>query len=248
MSKNIKKCKYCNTRMSRVVYGLPSSDEYENGDQFTEYRGCIIMGPIEDWCCNYCKAKTIPGFSPASGFCTAEAPTQLSKAINIFEKRLFILSNFSGFASEVESRPTISLICGGPSAENCIDSDPEHDARGDWLLVPVCKQLELKVFFNGTGQLVDKSYEGSSAVEDVQRYEQELSFPSSADLVSNLDDLISGKNLLLEIAEAILKYQSTCSSGACNHEESEYWDNLSEVTEMLKRDNSRLHLEFPIAT
>jgi hypothetical protein len=242
----IKKCKYCNTRMSRVVYGLPGSDEYENRDEFTEYRGCIIMGPTEDWCCSFCNAKLVPDFTPREGNCREEAPAQLTKAIEIFVERLLAVSDFSPMPKDSEEIPEIAFLCAGPSWEYALDPDPEHVARGDFLQVKVCDGITLKIYFNGTGQIINHSYADSLVVEDVARYEQDFDFPASANIAKDLDDLIVGSNLLLAVLDAVMKYKDNCTLEGCDHVYETLWETMEEHYSQLSSPNSRLYQDFPI--
>lgn len=243
----IKRCKYCSTRMSRVVYGLPASDEYENRDEYTEYRGCIIMGPTEDWRCSFCDSKIVPGFSPKEGFCREEAPAQLSKALDILVERLLAVSDFESTPHDLENLPEVAICCGGPSWEEALDADPEHDARGDFLQVKVCNGITLKIYLNGTGQVVNEAYAGSPLVEDVARYEEDFQFPASKNVQGDLDDLIVGKNLLLAVLTAVLKYQDNCSLEGCDHVYETFWETMEELYPHLSAPNARFHQDFPIA-
>lgn len=242
----IKKCKYCSTRMSRVVYGLPSSDDYENRDEFTEFRGCIIMGPTEDWRCSFCDAKIVPGFTPAEGLCREEAPAQLNKALEIFSNRLLAVSDFSPMPKNSEEIPEIAILCGGPSWEHALDADPEHVARGDFLQVKVCDGITLKIYFNGTGQVINQTYADSLVVEDVARYEQDFEFPATANMIENIDDLIVGSELLLVVLDAVLKYKNSCTLEGCDHENENFWEAIEELYPQLSAPNSRFYQDFPI--
>jgi hypothetical protein len=84
----IKKCKYCETRMNKVVWGMTSQQDYESADEFTEFRGCVITSPTESWRCDFCDAKIIPSHTPKSGVCLEEAPRQLNNALEIFASRI----------------------------------------------------------------------------------------------------------------------------------------------------------------
>jgi hypothetical protein len=242
----IKKCKYCNTRMSRVVYGLPSSDDYANNDEFTEFRGCIIMGPTEDWRCSFCDAKIVPGFTPAEGLCHEEAPAQLNKALEIFSDRLLAVSDFSPNPKDSEEIPGISVLCGGPSWEHALDADPEHVARGDFLQVKVCEGISLKFYFNGTGQVVNQTNAHSLVVEDVAKYEEDFEFPASANITQNLDDLIVGSDLLLAVMDSVLNYKNNCTLEGCDHVYGTFWETMEEHYPQLSLPNARLFQDFPI--
>jgi hypothetical protein len=203
--------------MTQMVYGLPSTEAYESRGEFTEYRGLRVIGESEDWRCSRCDSKVIPEFTPASGICSEEAPAQLLKALNKFVERLSLSAALDYWEKSNPPESTVSIVCGGPSLEFAIDADPEHSSRGDWLEIQVCHCLTLKIYFNGTGQLIDKTYEGSSLADDLERYEQDFVFPSSANAISEIDDLINGKEFLLSVSQAINRYRSACISANCNH-------------------------------
>ena len=242
----IKKCKYCNTRMSRVIYGMPSAEDYEARNEFIEYRGCIVMDPTEDWICSFCDAKVVPGLTPAEGLCHEEAPAQLKKALRIFSDRLLAVSDFSPNPKDSEEIPEITMLCGGPSWEHALDADPEHVARGDFLKVKVCDGISLKFYFNGTGQVVNQTYADSLDVEDVARYEQDFEFPASANMTENIDDLIVGSALLLAVLDTVLNYKNTCTLEGCDHTYENFWETIQEQYPQLSLPNSRLFQDFPI--
>ena len=242
----IKKCRYCNARMSRVIYGMPSSEDYEARNEFIEYRGCIVMDPTEDWICSFCDAKIVPGLTPAEGLCHEEAPAQLKKALRIFSDRLLAVSDFSPKPKDSEEIPEITILCEGPSWEHALDAGPEHVARGDFLQVKVCEGISLKFYFNGTGQVVNQTYADSLVVEDVARYEQDFEFPASANMTENLDDLIVGSALLQAVLDAVVKYKDNCTLDSCDHTYETYWGTMEELYPQLSLPNARLFQYFPI--
>lgn len=45
----IRTCSFFNTRMHRVVYGMPTDEDFANDDGYTEFAGCVITDPMESW-------------------------------------------------------------------------------------------------------------------------------------------------------------------------------------------------------
>jgi hypothetical protein len=74
----IKKCKYCKTRMSKVVWGMTSQEDHKSAPEFTEFRGCVITLPTESWRCNTCDAKIFSSHAPKSGLFINGEPNQLN--------------------------------------------------------------------------------------------------------------------------------------------------------------------------
>jgi hypothetical protein len=70
----IKKCKYCKTRMNKVVSGMTSPEDHESAGEFTEFRGCVITLPTESWRCNTCDAKIFSSHTPKSGLFIEDEP------------------------------------------------------------------------------------------------------------------------------------------------------------------------------
>ena len=89
----IKKCKYCKTRMSRVIWGMSAPESYSKADDFTEFGGCVPTGQVEDWRCGHCNSRVIRSHSPESGFCIEEAPELLKVSLQVISKRLNKFSN-----------------------------------------------------------------------------------------------------------------------------------------------------------
>jgi len=50
-------CRFCKTRMTRIIYGMPTEEDLAMNDSYTEYAGCIIEGPMVDWKCLECGAS-----------------------------------------------------------------------------------------------------------------------------------------------------------------------------------------------
>jgi hypothetical protein len=127
-----------------------------------------------------------------------------------------------------------------------LDADPEHVARGDFLQVKVCDGITLKIYFNGTGQIINHSCADSPVVEDVARYEQDFDFPASANIAKDLDDLIVGSDLLLAVLDAVMKYKDNCKLEGCDHVYKTLWETMEEHYPQLSSPNSRLYQDFPI--
>ena len=50
----IRTCERCRARMRRVVYGLPTEEDFKNDDGYTEYAGCMVTFPRKSWVCFEC--------------------------------------------------------------------------------------------------------------------------------------------------------------------------------------------------
>lgn len=109
----IKKFNYCKTRMNKVVWGMTSQDDYENADDFTEFRGCIITEPTESWRCDFCNSKIIPSHTPEGGLCLEEAPAQLTNALRVFASRINQIADLYYLPDSIERSQVATLQCGG---------------------------------------------------------------------------------------------------------------------------------------
>jgi hypothetical protein len=248
----IKKCKYCETRMNKVVWGMTSEQDYESADQFTEFRGCIVTSPTETWRCDFCDAKIIPSHTPMSGICLEEAPLQLNNALEIFASRVNQLAD-NHYHPDTEKRsPVASLVCSGEdyfSSSSFLGHPPnlteeqmlgmltpeslnEHDNKGDFLSVTVCPNLELRFFFEGTGELVTQTA-ASKLKPGTARDLYDFASPEFSNTESQPEDLIAGSKFLLAVVGRIIKTQDTCEAEPCSHPESGAWKGLQDLYEML---------------
>jgi hypothetical protein len=262
----IKRCKYCKTRMNKVVWGMTSQQDYESADDFTEFRGCVITSPTETWRCDFCDAKVIPSHTPKSGVCLEEAPRQLNNALEIFASRINHLAE-SHYAPDSGLRsPVASLACNGEdyfSSPSFLSRLPhltdeqmlgilipepfnEHESKGDFLSVTVCPNLELRFFFEGTGELVTKTA-ASKLKPGTARDLYDFASPEFSSIYTQLEDLETGNKLLLAVIESIIKTQDTCDVESCNHPESGAWEELHQLEETLQNPNALLNTDFPAA-
>jgi hypothetical protein len=142
----IKKCAYCGERMNRVIYGLPTAEDFAVPRPFTEFAGCIIDGLAEDYKCPTCDSKIIKTISPETGACLAELPPKQRQALEIFAKRI---QNALVPLGEEEDR--VSIQC--PHELEDVDSESdwfaglqfEHNLRGDLLRIKICDCQELTI-------------------------------------------------------------------------------------------------------
>lgn len=260
----IKKCKYCKTRMNKVVWGMTSQQDYETADEFVEFRGCIIASPTETWRCEFCDAKIIPSHTPKSGLCLEEAPRQLNSALEIFASRINQLAD-NHFHPDTEKRsPVASLVCSGEdyfSSSSFLGNLPhltdeqmlgilitepfnEHENKGDSLSITVCPNLELRFFFEGTGELVTQTA-ASKLKPGTARDLYDFASPEFSNIENQLEDLIAGSKLLLAVVERIIITQDTCEAGTCNHPDSGAWEDLQELHEKLGHKYARFNSQLP---
>jgi len=258
----IKRCKYCKTRMNKVVWGMTSQQDYESADDFTEFRGCVITSPTETWRCDFCDAKVIPSHTPKSGVCLEEAPRQLNNALEIFASRINQLAE-SHYAPDSGLRsPVASLACNGEdyfSSPSFLSRLPhltdeqmlgilipepfnEHESKGDFLSVTVCPNLELRFFFEGTGELVTKTA-ASKLKPGTARDLYDFASPEFSSIYTQLEDLETGNKLLLAVIESIIKTQDTCDVESCNHPESGAWGDLQQLEKKLSNPNYFVYTE-----
>jgi hypothetical protein len=262
----IKKCKYCKTRMNKVVWGMTSQHDYETADDFTEFRGCVITSPTESWRCDFCDAKIIPSHTPKSGVCLEEAPRQLNQALEIFASRINQIADNQYHPDSERRSPVASLVCNGEdyfSGPSFLSRMPhqtdeqmpgilipepfnEHESKGDYLSVTVCPNLELRFFFEGTGELVTQTA-ASKRKPGTARDLYDFASPEFSNIENQLEDLIAGSKLLLAVVERIINTQDTCDVESCNHPESGAWEELHQLEETLKNPNALLNADFPAA-
>jgi hypothetical protein len=260
----VKKCKYCKTRMSKVVWGMTSQQDYESADEFTEFRGCVITSPTETWRCDFCDAKIIPSHTPKSGVCIEEAPKQLINALEIFASRINQIADNHHHPDSERRSLVASLVCNGedyfsnPSflsrLPHLTDEEMlgvlipepfnEHESKGDYLSVTVCPNLELRFFFEGTGELVAQTA-ASKLKPGTARDLYDFASPEFSNMENQLEDLLAGSNLLLAVVERIINTQDTCDAELCNHPEIGAWEDLQELREKLGHKYARLNSELP---
>jgi hypothetical protein len=53
----IRTCERCHTRMRRVVYGIPTDEDPQDDDGYTEFVGCIVPEKMLSWQCFECGAS-----------------------------------------------------------------------------------------------------------------------------------------------------------------------------------------------
>jgi hypothetical protein len=260
----IKKCKYCKTRMNKVVWGMPMQDDYENADDFTEFRGCIITEPTETWRCDFCDSKIIPSHTPEGGLCIEEAPAQLTNALRVFASRINQIADLHYLPDSIERSQVATLECGGYEALNRKGFDysfdhftaeqtlgltlPDpfntHEKKGDFMAVEVCPNLELRFYFNGTGELVTHvaaSQQNLSQPRDLYDFEA----PEFSAIETQIQDLIVGNKLLLAVTAIILKTQDTCDAESCDHPESRGWEELNSFQSNLHHKYATLNSQYP---
>jgi hypothetical protein len=260
----IKKCKYCKTRMNKVVWGMTSQHDYETADDFTEFRGCVITSPTESWRCDFCDSKIIPSHTPKSGVCLEEAPRQLNNALEIFASRINQIADNHYDPDSERRSPVASLVCNGEdyfSSPSFLSRLPhltdeqmlgilipepfkEHESKGDFLSVTVCPNLELRFFFEGTGELVTQTA-ASKLKPGTARDLYDFASPEFSNMENQLEDLIAGSKLLLVVVERIINTQDTCDAELCNHPEIGAWEDLQELREQLGHKYARLHSQLP---
>ena len=260
----IKKCKYCKTRMNKVLWGMPSQDDYENADDFTEFRGCIITEPTESWRCDFCDSKIIPSHTPKSGLCIEEAPGQLTNALQIFAFRINQIADLHYSMDYMERSQVATIECSGYDAldrrgfGDSLDHltadqmlrlmmpDPinAHERKGDFLSVAVCANIELRFFFDGTGELVTQ---GEASKHNLSQPRDLYDFDASefSSIETQIEDLIAGRKLLLAVTDVILKTQDTCDAESCKHPESGAWEELAIYRENLKSEHVILYSQYP---
>lgn len=260
----IKKCKYCKTRMNKVVWGMTSQDDYANADDFTEFRGCIITEPTETWRCDFCDSKIIPSHTPQGGICIEEAPAQLTNALRVFASRINQIADPHYLPDSIERSQSATLNCSGfevldaqglgHSFEHLTvdqargimfpDSFNAHEKKGDFLAVEVCPNLELRFYFNGTGELVTHV---AASKQNLSQPRDLYDFDASefSGIETQIEDLITGNKLLLAVTAMILQTQDTCDAESCDHPGSGAWQNLEEFRENLGHVNFLLHATFP---
>jgi hypothetical protein len=118
----------------------------------------------------------------------------------------------------------------------------EHESKGDFLSVTVCPNLELRFFFEGTGELVTKTA-ASKLKPGTARDLYDFASPEFSSIYTQLEDLETGNKLLLAVIESIIKTQDTCDVESCNHPESGAWGDLQQLEKKLSNPNYFVYTE-----
>ncbi len=119
-----------------------------------------------------------------------------------------------------------------------------HENKGDFLLVVVCPNIELRFFFDGTGELFSHrsaSKQSSSQPRDLY----DFGCSEFSGIETQIEDLIAGKKLLLAVTSMILKTQDTCDAESCDHPEAGFWEELEELQGALRHAFASLNSKFP---
>jgi hypothetical protein len=250
--------------MNKVLWGMPSQDDYENANDFTEFRGCIITEPTESWRCDFCDSKIIPSHTPKSGLCIEEAPGQLTNALQIFAFRINQIADLHHSMDSMQRSQVATIECSGYDAldrrgfGDSLDHltadqmlrlmmpDPisAHERKGDFLSVAVCPNIELRFFFDGTGELVTQ---GEASKHNLSQPRDLYDFDASefSSVETQIEDLITGSKLLLVVTSMILKTQDTCEEESCDHLEAGSWEELEELQGVLRHAFASLNSKFP---
>jgi hypothetical protein len=250
--------------MNKVVWGMTSQDDYENADDFTEFRGCIITEPTESWRCDFCDSKIIPSHTPESGLCLEEAPSQLANALQVFAARINQIADSHYTRDSMAHSQVATIECGGYEVLNrrgfgdsldhltadqmlrLMMPDPinAHEKKGDFLSVAVCPNMELRFFFDGTGELVTQ---GEASKQNISQPRDLYDFdaPEFSSVETQIEDLIAGSKLLLVVTSMILKTQDTCDAESCDHPEAGSWEELEEIHGALRHAFASLNSKFP---
>jgi hypothetical protein len=253
----IKKCKYCKTRMSEVLYGMYVPNDDEPVNPFKEFRGCIVMEPIENWRCSHCDSKIVPRLTPKAGICLDEGPAQLNIALRLFASRINRIA-VDHYSSTIQSNENFAeLICDAynkygefdwqygiaENFESTMGLVRNHKQHGDHLLITICPSLEWRIYFDGTGQVLEARNAGE--ISNQNQAAKDLDFPEFTNLHTKLDELITGQNLIHQVIKGILEIQPTCTSVLCGHDKSGPWEDLQLLDAKLNEPNARLSEDFP---
>jgi hypothetical protein len=196
--------------------------------------------------------------------CLEEAPRQLSNALGIFASRINQIADNHYHPDSERHSPVASLVCNGEdyfSSPGFLSQLPhltdeqmlgilipepfnEHEGKGDFLSVTVCPNLELRFFFEGTGELVTQTA-ASKLKPRTARDLYEFASPELSNMENQLEDLIAGSKLLLAVVERIINTQDTCDAESCNHPKILAWEDLQELRERLGHKYARLNSQLP---
>jgi hypothetical protein len=217
----IKRCKYCKTRMTKVIYGMPRENDYllENG--FTDFAGCIIEQNAEDWYCSKCDAKVIKSITPKSGVCLLELPSSLQVALQMFLGRFSLVMQRD---EDQHFEDELSLSC--PHVDDEIDEDllSAHDLRGDFMVIRLCASHTLEFYLDGTAvsklAYIDDSQ--PPYIEELSRW-TELDCDAFVDLKDKEEDLPLGNAAFSSVGWAMFDSRNMCSGYLCDHEEGDPW-------------------------
>jgi hypothetical protein len=196
--------------------------------------------------------------------CLEEAPRQLVNALEIFKSRINQMAATHYNPESQSNAPAASLVCNGVDAFNSASflgnlshlSDEqflgilipepfnEHESKGDFLSVTVCPNLELRFFFEGTGELITQ-ISASKLKPGTARDLYDFASPEFSTMENQLKDLIAGSKLLIAVVERIIKLQDTCEVESCNHPEGGAWEDLQELQEKLGHKYAKLNSQLP---
>jgi hypothetical protein len=119
-----------------------------------------------------------------------------------------------------------------------------HERKGDFLSVAVCPNIEIRFFFDGTGELVTQ---GEASKHNLSQPRDFYDFDASefSNVDAQIQDLIAGRKLLLAVTDVIQKTQDTCDAESCKHPESGAWEELAIYQENLKSEHVILYSQYP---
>lgn len=211
----VKKCSYCNTRMTKVIFGMPTEEDYLNTSEFVEFRGCIVFGPMDKWVCNGCGASIKEDVTPKSGICLKEAPRELVYAINTFMARVALMADEHDAHDEL-----ISLECA--FGEDDIDDEiyDDHARNGDHLRLNLCGCSTFKIYLDGriVEQIDYYDYYDEHGNTDKTRWES-FQAPEFENLAEKLDELMFEDEQLKVIRQLIAATYFQRHEDGCYFEE-----------------------------
>jgi hypothetical protein len=220
----VRHCKYCQTRLTHVIRGLPQEGDVGLEHEFLEFWGGCIIGPTdEDWYCKFCGAKVIESNSMKRGACLLELPTRLQQALDTFVSRLRLLVEP---ADESDLYELISLTCPLGSANHEHPDLEEHESDGDYLKVRVCSNFTFKFFLDGRA-VQERLILDDSMAPSIEEREERNEFESSAfrEIGTKIVDLIFEQEALGIVATTIAEANIFCDKYLCGHDSS--WDLLT---------------------
>jgi hypothetical protein len=226
----VKKCKYCNTRMTRVIFGMPTEEDSQNTSEFVEFRGCIVSGPMDKWACSACGASIKQDVTPQTGICLKEAPHELVFAINRFMARVELMADEHDHQQEL-----ISLECAFDEDDMDDDKHDDHVRRGDFLRLDLCGCSTFKIYLDG--RLVEQidyyDYYDEHGNTDKTRWESYQS-PEFENLAEKLDELMFEGDQLKVIRELVAATYFRRHEDGCYFEEEKaserQWERVAQHT------------------
>lgn len=219
----VRHCKYCETRLTHVIRGLPQEGDEGLEHEFLEFwGGCIIEPTDEDWYCKFCGAKEGNELSPESGACFLALPTELQRALKVLTGRFQLLVPEEEAFLQPDS---IRLEC----ALMLIDSKEadEHLHLGDFVEIDVCQSIKLKFYLEGNALSEVQSIDDSQPPYVEERNERFFfEHDTFKDLKGKVEDFAFGNIAFSEVARKILEESKRCDGYLCNHEEKRSWELL----------------------